>query len=239
MCQVLCSKSLDAVLMKELQMKNSQRQLRSFETSCLLHVLLLMSCLVLVSRLEAQDDVEENLIERLEGTIPYDEITVKADDDTTEVIQLELLDVPGRRTPELKTSGKLEIRLLGNPDDVYEVFWRDIVKIRLYEDILIDEVNSYIDGLKFDEAFDYLLFLRKEYANLPGTDEVLARYQFSQGTDWLKKGRGLEALSLLESLHESHPDYLHDGGPDTVKTELNEAAKTVLDQYLGDRKSVV
>lgn len=225
--------------MKELQMKNSQRQLRSLETSCLLHVLLLMSCLVLVSRLEAQDDVEENLIERLESTIPYDEITVKADDDTTEVIQLELLDVPGRRTPELKTSGKLEIRLLGNPDDVYEVFWRDIVKIRLYEDILIDEVNSYIDGLKFDEAFDYLLFLRKEYANLPGTDEVLARYQFSQGTDWLKKGRGLEALSLLESLHESHPDYIHDGGPDTVKTELNEAAKTVLDQYLGDKKIVL
>ena len=88
MCQVLCSKSLDAVLMKELQMKNCQRQLRSFKTSCLLHVLLLMSCLVLVSRLEAQDDVEENLIERLEGTIPYDEITVKADDDTTEVLSL-------------------------------------------------------------------------------------------------------------------------------------------------------
>ena len=72
MCQVLCIKSLDAVLMKERQMKNSQRQLRSLETSCLLHVLLLMSCLVLVSRLEAQDDVEENLIERLDGTIPYD-----------------------------------------------------------------------------------------------------------------------------------------------------------------------
>ena len=79
--------------------------------------------------LKAQDDVEENLIERLEGTIPYDEITVKAEDDTTEVIQLELLDIPGRRTPELKTTGKLEIRLLGNPDDIYEVFWRDVVNL--------------------------------------------------------------------------------------------------------------
>ena len=63
---------------------------------------------------------------------------------------------------------------------MYEVFWRDIVKIRLYEDIMIDEVNGYIDSLKFDEAFDYLLFLRAEYTNLPGTEEVLARYQFSQ-----------------------------------------------------------
>ena len=143
--------------MKERHMKKSQRQLGILEPSFLLVLLSIFPCLILVAGLEAQDDVEENLIERLEGTIPYDEITVKADDDTTEVIQLELLDVPERRTPELKTSGKLEIRLLGNPDDVYEVFWRNIVKIRLYEDILIDEVNSYIDGLKFDEAFDYLL----------------------------------------------------------------------------------
>ena len=188
---------------------------------------------------DSQEQVEENLIERLEATIPYDEITVKADDDTEEVIQLELLDFAGRKTPELKTSGKLEIRLLGNPDDVYEVFWRDIVKIRLYEDIMIDEVNGYIDSLKFDEAFDYLLFLRAEYTNLPGTEEVLARYQFSQGAAWLKQGRDLEALSLLESLHENYPEYVFDAGPDTAKTKLNEAADAVLKSYLSDQKIVL
>jgi len=187
----------------------------------------------------SQDKVEENLIERLEGTIPYDEITVKAEDDTVEVIQLELLDIPGRGTPELKTNGKLEIRLLGNPDDVYEVFWRDITKIRLYEDIMIDEVNGYIDSLKFDEAFDYLLFLRSEYSNLPGTQEVLARYQYSQGADWLKKGRNLEALSLLESLYENFPEFVFDGGPDNAKTKLNEAAQAVLKDYLDAQKIVL
>ena len=187
----------------------------------------------------SQDKVEENLIERLEGTIPYDEITVKAEDDTVEVIQLELLDIPGRGTPELKTNGKLEIRLLGNPDDVYEVFWRDITKIRLYEDIMIDEINGYIDSLKFDEAFDYLLFLRSEYSNLPGTQEVLARYQYSQGADWLKKGRNLEALSLLESLYENFPEFVFDGGPDNAKTKLNEAAQAVLKDYLDAQKIVL
>ena len=187
----------------------------------------------------SQDEVEENLIERLEGTIPYDEITVKAEDDTVEVIQLELLDIPGRGTPELKTNGKLEIRLLGNPDDVYEVFWRDITKIRLYEDIMIDEVNGYIDSLKFDEAFDYLLFLRSEYSNLPGTQELLARYQYSQGADWLKKGRNLEALSLLESLYENFPEFVFDGGPDNAKTKLNEAAQAVLKDYLDAQKIVL
>ena len=220
-------------------MKDSQTQLHESWIKHLLYLLMPILCLTYVHSLQAQDEVEENLIERLEATIPYDEIRVKAEDDKTEVIQLELLDIPGRQTPELKTSGKMEIRLLGNPDDIYEVFWRDIVKIRLYEDILIDEVNGYIDNLKFDEAFDYLLFLRREYATLPGTGEVLARYQFSQATDWLKKGRVLEALSLLESLHETHPEYVHDGGPDTSKTKLNEAAKVVLTQYLDDKKSVL
>ena len=225
--------------MKDQHMKKRGASHSLVVAVCMFFALAMTTCLSVTSDVKAQDDLEENLIERLEATIPYDEITVKAEDDTTEVIQLELLDIPGRRTPELKTTGKLEIRLLGNPDDIYEVFWRDIVKIRLYEDIMVDEVNGYIDVLKFDEAFDYLLFLRKEYANLPGTDDVLARYQFSQGADWLKKGRDLEALSLLESLHETHPDYVYDGGPQTAKTKLNEAAKAVLDQYLDNMKIVL
>lgn len=225
--------------MKDQHMIKNCPSHQSVVTVLMLCVLVATTSLTANVDLKAQDDVEENLIERLEGTIPYDEITVKAEDDTTEVIQLELLDIPGRRTPELKTTGKLEIRLLGNPDDIYEVFWRDVVKIRLYEDIMIDEVNGYIDALKFNEAFDYLLFLRKEYANLPGTDDVLARYQYSQGVDWLKKGRDLEALSLLESLHETYPDFVYDGGPQSAKTKLNEAAKAVLDQYLDDKKIVL
>ena len=162
--------------MKDQHMKKRGASHSLVVAVCMFFALAMTTCLSVTSNVKAQDDLEENLIERLEATIPYDEITVKAEDDTTEVIQLELLDIPGRRTPELKTTGKLEIRLLGNPDDIYEVFWRDVVKIRLYEDIMIDEVNGYIDALKFNEAFDYLLFLRKEYANLPGTDDVLARY---------------------------------------------------------------
>lgn len=225
--------------MRKQQMNNRQKNfLPSWRWSTAVRTALLL-CFGMYIPLQGQDDIEENLIERLEGTIPYDEITVKADDDTTEVIQLELLDIPGRKTPELKTSGKLEIRLLGNTDDVYEVFWRDIVKIRLYEDILIDEVNGYIDSSKFNEAFDYLLFLQREYTNLPGTDEVLARYQFSQGAQWLKQGRNLEALSLLESLHESHPEYVYDGGPESSQSKMNDAAKAVLNAYMTEKKIVL
>ena len=77
MYQGLRSNIRDAVLMKELQMKNSQRQLGIFETPFLLVVLSMLPCLASVAGLEAQDDVEENLIERLEGTIPYDEIRLK------------------------------------------------------------------------------------------------------------------------------------------------------------------
>ncbi|MBH57074.1 MAG: hypothetical protein CMJ82_07810, partial [Planctomycetaceae bacterium] len=127
--------------MKDQHMIKNCPSHQSVVTVLMLFALVATTSLTANVDLKAQDDVEENLIERLEGTIPYDEITVKAEDDTTEVIQLELLDIPGRRTPELKTTGKLEIRLLGNPDDIYEVFWRDVVKIRLYEDIMIDEVN--------------------------------------------------------------------------------------------------
>ena len=63
----------------------------------------------------------QELLVNLLAREPFDEITVKDRDDNIEALQLELLDVPGRVTPELKKTGKMEIRLLGAPDDIYEV----------------------------------------------------------------------------------------------------------------------
>ncbi|MBT3889945.1 MAG: hypothetical protein HOF72_04920, partial [Planctomycetaceae bacterium] len=152
----------------------------------------------------------QELLENLLAREPFDEITVKDQDDNVEALQLELLDVPGRVTPALKKTGKMEIRLLGAPDDIYEVFWLDIVKIRLYEDVMIDELNGLITARKFDDAFDYFLFLDQRYRGLPGVDKVLNRFQFVQGSQWLTDGRHLEALSLLEKVHAANEQYVHD-----------------------------
>ena len=106
----------------------------------------------------ASTALAQELLENLLAREPFDEITVKDKDDNIEALQLELLDVPGRVTPPLKKTGKMEIRLLGAPDDIYEFFWLDIVKIRLYEDIMLDELNDLITLQNFDDAFDYFLF---------------------------------------------------------------------------------
>ncbi len=181
----------------------------------------------------------QELLVNLLAREPFDEITVKDRDDNVEALQLELLDVPGRVTPPLQKTGKMEIRLLGAPDDIYEVFWLDIVKIRLYEDIMLDELNDLITALSFDDAFDYFLFLDQRYRGLPGVELVLNRFQFVQGSQWLSDGRHLEALSLLEKVHTADEQYVHDNGPETAKTKLNEAAGLVLDAYMREGKIIL
>ncbi|MEC7566873.1 MAG: ABC transporter substrate-binding protein [Planctomycetota bacterium] len=181
----------------------------------------------------------QELLIDLANRTPYDEITVKDQQGEVEALQLELLDIPGRQAPAIEKSGVMEIRLLGAPDDIYEVFWIDIIKIRLYEDIMLDELNGYIDARRFDDAFDYFLFLDQRYKGLPGVAEVLSRYQFVQGSQWLQDGRHLEALSLLEKVHLTNEGYVHDGGPDTAKTQLNAAAALVLNRYMEGGKTIL
>ena len=181
----------------------------------------------------------QELLESLLAREPFDEITVKDKNDDVETLRLELLDVPGRVTPTLKKTGQMEIRLLGAPDDTYEVFWQDIVKIRLYEDIMLDELNDLITAQLFDDSFDYFLFLDQRYRGLPGVDKVLNRFQFVQGSQWLTDGRYLEALSLLEKVHATNEQYVHDNGPETAKTKLNEATGLVLDAYMRDDKIIL
>jgi tetratricopeptide (TPR) repeat protein len=181
----------------------------------------------------------QELLQNLLTREPFDEITVKDKDDNVEALQLELLDVPGRVTPALMKTGKLEIRLLGAPDDIYEVFWLDIVKIRLYEDIMLEELNVLITAQEFDDAFDYFLFLDQRYRGLPGVDKVLNRFQFVQGSQWLTDGRHLEALSLLEKVHAANEQYVHDNGPETAKSELDKASGLVLDAYMRDGKMIL
>ena len=181
----------------------------------------------------------QELLQNLLAREPFDEITVKDKDDNVEALQLELLDVPGRMTPALRKMGNMEIRLLGAPDDIYEVFWIDIVRIRLYEDIMLDELNDLITARNFDDAFDYFLFLDQRYRGLPGVDEILNRFQFVQGSQWLSDGRHLEALSLLEKVHTANEQYIHNNGPETAKTELNKATGLVLDAYMRDGKIIL
>ena len=62
------------------------------------------------------------------------------------VLQVAPLNLPNRQVPA-KPKGNLTVELLDHPGEAFEVPWDNIVKIRLYEQALLEEAqNLTADG---------------------------------------------------------------------------------------------
>ena len=177
--------------------------LRPFAVTAALTVLLVLTP---GSKIFAQVEFD-----RLMKAVPFDQLQINVDNQI-QVLQIELLDTPNRRKPELLKRGVLEIRLLESPDEVYTVKWIDVDNIIMWEEKLLSEVHSLIDKGDFDNAFDYFLFFKRRYDGMPGVAQALQKYQFMQAGVWAAEGkeRDLEALSLLESLYRDCLLYTSD-----------------------------
>lgn len=196
-----------------------------------------LSVLVLVvaeSRVQAQATFD-----RLMNSTPFDQLQIKVDNEI-QTMQIELMNTPNRRRPELLKRGVLEIRLLESPDEVYTVKWIDVDNIIMWEEKLLSEVHALIDSGDFDNAFDYFLFFKRRYDGMPGVAQALQKYQFMQAGVWAAEGkeRDLESLSLLESLYKDNPEFVSAAGQSVID-EINAVLKRVLDDYIAEDKMIL
>ena len=196
---------------------------------CLAAVLGLLAC---TRQLPAQK-IHDELLRRT----PYDLLVIQVDAETTEQIQIEPLDFgdpPGeaRKVPEYRKGSVLEVRLLADPDEVYEVTWGDVALLQLYEEVLIGEANLLVAQDRLDDAFEYFTFLSRHYPGAPRLEESVSRYLYLNAQKWFNQQRVLEALSLLEELYQRNPEYDHDGSGQTVVTAIAAAAAQILTGYI-------
>ena len=211
--------------------KRARIALRPFVVS-----IVLIALLILTPGSKTFAQVE---FDRLMKAVPFDQLQIKVDNQI-QILQIELLDTPNRRKPELLKRGVLEIRLLESPDEVYTVKWIDVENIIMWEEKLLSEVHALIDKGDFDNAFDYFLFFKRRYDGMPGVAQALYKYQFMQAGVWAAEGkeRDLEALSLLESLYRDNPDFVSATGQPVID-EINVVLKRVLDDYISQDKMVL
>ncbi|MCP3696927.1 MAG: hypothetical protein GY917_32345, partial [Planctomycetaceae bacterium] len=108
------------------------------------------------------------LIDELGKRQRYDRIIVRVEG-KTEAWDVEPLPYPERKLPA-NPKGALDVRLLKDAEEIYEVRWKDIVKIEFFEEILLGEAEVHIDAKEFDQAFDYFLFLHKKFPKMKKLD---------------------------------------------------------------------
>ncbi len=90
-------------------------------------------------------EVEDRIFEK----DPYDQLTLDPANSNA-VLKLFPLDLPGRRLPENpRSSDTLRIRLLDRPDDEFDVSWRHIAKLELFEQLILAEATELVGQEKF------------------------------------------------------------------------------------------
>ncbi|MEX0713191.1 MAG: ABC transporter substrate-binding protein [Pirellulales bacterium] len=157
---------------------------------------------------------------------PYDEIVL--DDEFKTVIQVLPLELPGRKVPEnRKDFDKLIVRKTDEPTQEYELLWGDIAEVRFFEQLVLEEARALVNADKFDEAYDYFDFLKRNHAQMEGLDAALAAYLYKDAEAWQRRGKYENALALLNELHAVRPQYPN------LPVAMGAATDKLVEQHMG------
>jgi tetratricopeptide (TPR) repeat protein len=171
---------------------------------------------------------------------PFDLITLtqEAGGDRVKVAPLPF---PNRVVPtNPRESERLEVIVLKFPDRRYEVAWRAIAKIDLYEQMIYDEARRKLEQKEFTAAFQNLSFLLRNYPAMPRLESLRQEFLFRSAEDRFRAGELLQTLSALEELRDTAPTYR----ADVVTRVMSQVASSLVGRYeqqgdLGSAKAIV
>lgn len=152
----------------------------------------------------AQDQV------RIIDERPFDRLQVK-EPDKEEIKSLKLvpLEMKKRRpiTKRPEDDQRLVVRLLSRPEQQYQVEWKHIDKLQLYEELVLEEAAALVEQKRFDEAHEYYRFLEQQAPDFPGLKAAAQRCLLVEAAYWHQQERSDQALALLNELHSQNPDF--------------------------------
>src|SRR5690606_1753817 len=136
--------------------------------------LTLLACGGFAHAVLAQDQATQRLIEQE----PFDRITLN-EENKQAVLQVELLDLPGRRMPaNPNPEERLRVKLAAYPERTYEIAWKHIERVDLFEAMVLAESQQLVADDRLDEAYDALQYLKENFPHTPGLDEQLQAYLY-------------------------------------------------------------
>ena len=123
-------------------------------------------------------------------------------------IKVNPLNFPGGRLPENpKPSDKLIVRLVEKPTEEYSVHWKDIVEIKTFDRLILDEAERLVAANKLAEAFVYFDYMERNRPTQPDLKGATERYLFADAKDCQRRKKYAEALAVLDELYQRNPDF--------------------------------
>ncbi|MHB1037176.1 MAG: ABC transporter substrate-binding protein [Pirellulales bacterium] len=139
---------------------------------------------------------------------PFDQITLNKQNGDA-VLKVEPLDLPDRLLPQRpRPTDKLVVRLWDQPESDYEIQWRSIAKVELFEDLVLAKTRELFMAGQFEEAYDYFQFLRENHPKLPGLEAALDDYLYEQAKAMQRSGKYDGAWAMLQELCRRNPKYV-------------------------------
>lgn len=122
------------------------------------------------------------------------------------VIETEPLDFPGRRLPEdPDPEATFQLRPLERPGRLYEVQWRHVARVALYEQMVLGDAEQLAAAGNFGEAYDHYLFLTERYPQTPGLEESFNRFLSLEARALFQQQKWSACLARLLELHARNP----------------------------------
>ncbi|MFZ5829054.1 MAG: hypothetical protein ACOY3P_03165, partial [Planctomycetota bacterium] len=136
---------------------------------------------------------------------PFDRVTLDAKNDDA-VLRVMPLEFPDRRKPiNPDPRSMLRIRMVDRPERQFDVPWAAIVKVDLFEDMLLAKAQELVSQGRLDEAGDYFRFLEERYPRLIGLSKSIEDYLYEEASFAQKSEDYSGSLALLIELYRRDP----------------------------------
>lgn len=154
--------------------------------------------LIVVGPLSAQ--------ERLIDQEPFDEITLDEENGNA-VLRTRPLELKNRMVPEKPDPlSRLQLRLADRPKRLYECEWQHIVKVRLFEQMVLEEAERLTAVGDFAEAFANYDYLLANFPKTRGLQTSIDGFLYQHAVAEAKAKQYERAFELLIELAGREPD---------------------------------
>ncbi len=143
--------------------------------------------------------------ERLIDQQPFDQLTLKEGKKVFRIVPL----VMEKREPlrEEDRGEWLLVRLLDRPGQQYQIRWRDIESLRLFEELVLAEAARLVDSADFDQAHACYRFVQRRAPEFPGLLTARLTCVYREAEYCLGQSQYDYALALLDELYRQQRHY--------------------------------
>ncbi len=137
---------------------------------------------------------------------PFDAIVLNEENGGTVYRVLPLRETNPDLDRKTRPEDVIRFRPVNDPDKLLQVRRSAIERIEFFEQRLLQEARKLIQAKKFDEAFQYLIFLHDNYPQLTETESIRRELLMAEAQELYQTGVWERSLMLWSELYDATPD---------------------------------